>query len=186
MDKRTTVVAMLAAAVLLMSACRSEPDEEALPTLRQTTEDLIRGDVASQAGLGDLSPVCPEVNLAVSGVGTTWDCTATTADQRVISLQALINQQGQVEVATTNMITAAALPSFERAAVQALNDTVGSRLEADAIDCGESTVVFGGPERVMVCALFDPATEATYDVSLTVDDIETRQFSLVVADQPRA
>lgn len=182
---RFGLVAVVAAVALVASACTSEPEEEAAPTLRQTTEDLIRNRVAGEAGLGDLSPVCPEVNLAVSTVGTTWDCTATTADQRVIALSAVINDQGRVEVGTTNLITAAALPSFERAAVQALNDTVGSRLAEDDIDCGSDTVVFGGAERIMICALFDPHTDATYDVSLTVQDIETRQFSLVVADQPR-
>ncbi len=174
---------MVMAVLAIASACRSSPDDDVV-TVRQTTEDMIREEVATQAGLGDLSPVCPEIDLAVSGVGTTWDCSATTADQRVITLAAVINDQGRIELATRNMIAAAALPSFERAAVQALNDTVGSRLEEGAIDCGEVSVVFG-PEQVMICALFDPHTEETYDVTLDITDIETRQFSLVVADRPR-
>lgn len=168
---------------LAIAGCSSEPEEEPILSIRQTTEDMIRVDVAVAAGLGDLSPVCPDV--APAAVGTAYECTATTEDQRIISLAAVIDELGRVQLNTTNMITAAALPSFERAAVDALNDTVGSRLASDAIDCGEVPVVFG-QDQVMVCALLDPHTEKVFDVSLTITDIEARQFSLVVADQPRA
>lgn len=181
----TTVAAIVMVAILVVAGCRSAPEEEAALTIRQTSEQLIRTEVAADAGLGDLSPVCPEIDQLGAATGLTWDCTATTADQRIITIRAVINDQGRIELATTNMIAAAALPSFERAAVRALNDTVGSRLEDDAVDCGELPVVFG-QSPVMVCALFDPQTEETYDVSLDVQDIETRQFTLVVADQPRA
>lgn len=152
-------------------------------TIRQTSENLIRADVSTKAGLGDLTPVCPDVSDVA--VGTAFDCTATTGDQRIISISAVINEEGRVALATNNMITAAALPSFERAAVDALNATVGSQLVQDAIDCGDVPVVFG-QDKVMVCALLDPHTEKIFDVSLTITDIEARQFSLVVADQPRA
>ena len=183
--RTTTAAIVVVALVLLVAGCSSAPDEEAELTIRQTSEDLIRNELAAGAGLGDLTPACPEVDRAGAQPGLTWDCTATTGDQRVVGVRAVINDQGRIELATTNLIAAAALPSFERAAVKALNDTVGSRLDDDAVDCGELPVVFG-QTRVMVCALFDPHTEETYDVSLDIQDIETRQFTLVVADQPRA
>lgn len=182
--KRTTVAVIMAVALLIVAGCTSDPEEVAEATIRQTSEDLIRNQVADGAGLGELAAACPDIERFGAQPGMTWDCTATTADQRIIGIRAVINDQGQVEVATTNMIAAAALPSFERAAVRALNDTVGSRLEDDAVDCGDLPVVFG-QSRVMVCALFDPHTQETYDISLDVQDIETRQFTLVVADQPR-
>lgn len=173
----------VAALLLVITGCSSDPEEPPELTIRQTTEEMIRTDVAGVAGLGELIPVCPDVTGAV--VGTAYECTATTEDQLLISLAAVIDDEGRVQLNTTNVITAAALPSFERAAVEALNSTVGSRLETDAIDCGDTPVVFG-QDRVMVCALLDPHTEKVFDVSLTITDIEARQFSLVVADQPRA
>lgn len=179
---RTLPIA-LAALALVFTGCRSEPEEEPVLTIRQTTEDMIRSDVAGAAGLGDLVPVCPDVVEAT--VGTAYECTATTDDQRIVAVAAAIDDLGRVRVNTTNLITAAALPSFERAAVEALNTTVGSRLENDDIDCGDAPVLFG-QDRVMVCALRDPHTESVFDVSLTITDIEARQFSLVVADEPRA
>ncbi len=178
-----TVPIALAALALLFAGCRSEPEEEPVLTIRQTTEDMIRSDVAVAAGLGDLVPVCPDVVDAT--VGTAYECTATTEDERIVALAAAIDDLGRVQVNTTNLITASALPSFERAAVEALNTSVGSRLENDDIDCGDAAVVFG-QDKVMVCALEDPQTEAVFDVSLTISDIEARQFSLVVAEEPRA
>lgn len=172
-----------AALLFVLSGCRSSADEEPVATVRQTAEEMIRTDVAGQAGLGDLSAVCPDV--PAPAIGSAFDCTATTGDQRIISVSASIVETGHVQLATTNLITAAALPSFERAAVDALNASVGSRLEPDAIDCGDSAVVFG-QDKVMVCTLLDPYTEKYFDVSLTITDIEARQFSLVVADQPQA
>ncbi len=172
-------VAMLA---LVAAGCRSSPEEEPVLTIRQTTEAMIRTDVAGSAGLGDLTPVCPDVTEAA--VGTAYECTAATEDQRIVALSAVIDDTGRVQLATTNLITAAALPSFERAAVDALNTTVGSNLDSDAIDCGDSSVVFG-QDQVMVCALLDPQTQKVFDVSLSITDIEARQFSLVVADEPR-
>ncbi len=174
---------VLAVGLFVLVGCQSSSDEDGVLTIRQTTENLIRADVSTQAGLGDLTPVCPDVTDPV--VGTVYECTATTGDQRIISITATIDDQGRIALATNNMITAAALPSFERAAVEALNATVGSQLVPTAIDCGDAPVVFG-QDKVMVCALLDPHTEKTFDVSLTITDIEARQFSLVVADQPRA
>lgn len=176
----------MAGALLLVTVagCRSAPEEEAAPTVRQLSETMIRTAVAETAALGDLSPVCPEVPEAA--VGVTWECTASTADQRLIVVRGSINELGQVELATTNMIAAGALPSFERAAVEALNIEVpGVNLGEDSIDCGETSVVFG-QDRVLVCALADPHTAQVFDISLTIEDIEARQFSLKVADTPRA
>ncbi len=181
------VAGLLFVAVLALTACSSDPEEQADPTVRQVAEDLVRNQVAETAGLGDLSPACPDVVDPL--VGTAWQCTATTGDQRVVAVDAVIDNTGRVKLTTTNVITAGALPSFERAAVAALNNTVGSRLTDDAIDCGDQSILLGtdpAAERVMVCALLDPHNELTYDVNLSITDIETRQFSLVVADQPRS
>lgn len=186
--RATLIVAALSA--LIAAGCSSAPEtEEALPTIRIATEALIEAEVTGPAGLGELKPACPEIDGTTAGIGTAFQCTATSETQQVVALSAVIDEEGKVQVATTNLITGPALPSFERAAVDALNTTVQSNLDYSAIDCGNTTVIFDvdqAVERMMVCALFDPLTEATYDVTLTITDIEARQFSLVVADQPRA
>lgn len=183
MADSTALRTVLALVVLVLAGCSSSSDDQSVVTIRQTTETMISSDVAEVAGLGDLLPLCPEVNAA--SVGTSFDCTATTEDQRVLSLTATIDELGHVRLATTNIITGPALPSFERAAVAALNEKPGIRLADDAIDCGELTVVFG-QDKVMVCTLFEPATDKIFDVTINITDIEARLFTLVVADTPRA
>ena len=180
------VVALFA---LVAVSCRSAPEEEEVaPTIRMSTEALIEAEVTTPAGLGELTAACPEIDATTAGVGTSFQCTATTDAQQVLDVIATIDDQGRVQINTTNLIVGPAVPSFERAAVDALNEAVQSNLDYSAIDCGEETVVLPpgqNGERLMVCALFDPLTEATYDVSLSITDVEARQFSLVVADQPR-
>lgn len=171
----------LAATVLLVTGCRSASEEEL--SLRSIAEDMIVTEVAAQAGLGELTAICPDV--AEVAVGTTFDCTATSDASPVLGVTGIIDGEGRVMLATTNMITAAALPSFERRAAEALNAQVGSQLVEDSIDCGEQPVVFG-QDRVMVCALEDPLTKDIFDISMTITDIENREFSLVVAESPRS
>lgn len=171
------------ALALLLSACSSSTEEPAVLTVRQTAEEMIRTEMADGAGLGDLVPQCPEV--ANAAVGIAFSCTATTEQQGIVAVTASIAESGHLQMNTTNVVTAAALPSFERAAVDALNAAVpGTRLETNAIDCGESSVLVA-QDNVMNCVLLDPHTQKFFDVMLTIANIEARQFSLVVAEDPR-
>jgi hypothetical protein len=165
-----------------LSGCRSSADDQVTPTPRQVSESLIRSTVSDQLDLGPLAPSCPEVQPV--GVGATWECTATTEDQRLVALNGQVDGEGRVRVVTTNVISAAALPGFERVAAETLNADFGSSLTVDDIDCGDRSVVFG-EDRSMVCGLFDPDTQQIYDATLTVFDIETRRFEIAVAAEPR-
>ncbi len=176
---RTLSIA-LALAVVIGTGCRSAPEDEV--SLRSIAEEMIITQVAAEAGIGELTAICPDV--AAVTVGTTFECSATSEASPVLAISGIIDQEGRVFLATTNMITAAALPSFERRAAEALNSQVGSQLSGESIDCGDVPVVFG-QDRVMVCALEDPLTKDIFDVSMTVTDIEGREFSLVVAETPR-
>lgn len=171
--------------MVLLAGCLSSGDDgdgEVL-TPRQAAEGLIAGPLATEVGLGVLTPSCPEMNNAVAG--DVFPCTAATENQWAINVDAAILPSGQVELTTTNVITADALPSFELAAVAALNATLEVTLSPEAVDCGETSVVLAD-DRMMICGLTDPTTLQVFDVSLTIDDIETRQFKLVVADRPRS
>ncbi|MDH3295050.1 MAG: hypothetical protein OER95_12100 [Acidimicrobiia bacterium] len=170
----------------LVSGCLSSGNGTEAPQVlspREAAEELISGPMATEVGLGDLTVSCPEMNGATAG--DVFPCTAATEAQRVINVDAAILPSGQVELTTTNVITGDALPSFEVAAVNALNATLDVTLLPEAIDCGDTSVVLAD-DRMMICALTDPTTLQVFDVSLTIDDIETRQFSLVVANQPRS
>ncbi len=166
---------------LLAVGCNGSATEEAL-TPRRASEEMIAGPVADKAGVGTLAGICPD--LTGVAIGATFECTATTDDQQNVVVDGLVNPEGKIELTTRNVIRAEALPSFEEAAVTALNETVGSALSSEAIDCGSDSVVLGDNQQ-LVCALLDPQTSSVFDVSLTISDVEARQFNLVVADEPR-
>jgi hypothetical protein len=175
-------VAAALAIGLVAGACAGDPEPVALTT-REISESLVRDTLSVHIGIGELRPTCPEVDEPT--IGATWTCTATTEDDRIIELEGRINDRGQVDVATTNVISSASIPSYEEIAAAALsNSTPGLELTVDAVDCGPSSLVLT-EERQVVCALVDPRTRETYDMTLTIEDLEGREFGLLVAEQPR-
>ncbi len=174
---------------LLAVACSSgdesgEDSAEQVPPAspRAATEQLISGPMADVIGLGPLTVTCPDMTEARSG--DVFMCSALTEQQGAINVAAEIMPTGQVDLSTTNVITAEAVDSFEQAAVDALNTTLAEPLAYEAMDCGVSSIILSA-DQTAVCGLLDPATEAVFDVTLTVSDVEGRQFSLAVADLPR-
>lgn len=181
------IVVGLSAAVGVLTGCLdSGGDAESgiVLTPTQAAEQLIAGPLAEQVGLGPLSPSCPDMTAAAGG--DVFPCTAATETDRLVNVDAAILSTGQVELSTTNVILGSALPSFEQSAVDAINKVrPDANLESGAVECGDTSVVLPD-DRMMICELTDPRTEQIFEVSLTVDDIEGRQFSLVVADRPKS
>lgn len=181
----TAVVAALVAVAVLTGCLDSggEADTAIILTPAQAAEQLIAGPLAEQVGLGPLTADCPDMAGATGG--DVFPCTAATETDRLLTVDAAILPTGQVELSTTNVILGSALPSFEQSAVDAINKVrPDANLATGAVECGDTSVVLPD-DRMMICELTDPRTEQIFEVSLTVDDIEGRQFSLVVADRPK-
>lgn len=185
-NRRAVVVGLLAAGAILTGCLDSggNADSGTVLTPAQAAEQLIAGPLAEQVGLGPLSPSCPDMTSATGG--DVFPCTAATETDRLVNIDAAILPSGQVELSTTNVIVGSALPSFEQSAIDAINKVrPDANLATGAVECGDSSVVLPD-DRMMICELTDPRTEQIFEVSLTVDDIEARQFSLVVADRPKS
>lgn len=179
------VFSLLAALIVIaLSGCArtDATEEDSIQTVRQVTESLIAGPVAEQAGLGDLSPTCPDMAGAVAGF--VFECRALTEAQQAVTVDGVIQASGHVQLTTRNVIRADALQNYERVAIEALNVTHGMTLANEAIDCGSRSLVIE-EDQVLVCSLLDPQTDKIFDVSLTVTDVNNTQFTLLVADQPR-
>lgn len=144
--------------------------------------EMITGDLATNLGLGPLASTCAAP--PVLAFDTTFDCTATTEVGHIVHLRGSITPEGKLAVTTTNVVSAAALPSFEREVAANLNDSIGSNFTAESVDCGESAIVLPA-DFTMGCALVMPSSGQVFDVTLTITDLDARGFSLVVADQPR-
>ncbi|MEM9612950.1 MAG: hypothetical protein AAGA59_08450 [Actinomycetota bacterium] len=178
------VAPLLIALALVAAGCSGggETAEEAAPAQQSLAEEMITGELATGVGLGPLAPSCNDPG--VYAADTAFTCTAITGPGDVINVHGSVNGDGHLNLATTNVITAAALPSFETEVAALLNNTVGSNLTAEAVDCGSTAIVLPG-DLAMTCALIMPASGQIFDVTLTITDLEDRRFALRVADEPR-
>lgn len=179
---RAPIVALTVVIALVAAGCSSAPQVDTSVDPKTLAEEMIAGDLATSVGLGPLLGVCNDPGPLA--VGTSFGCTATTEPGQVIEVAGVVNPEGRIQLTTTNLVSAAALPSFERNAAAALNNSVGSNFTAESVDCGNSALVLP-PDFVMPCALKMPASGEVYDLTLTITDLDGRRFSLVVGDQPR-
>lgn len=167
-------LAAVAVLALAATACAGSPKDAA--------EEFIMGDLADQIGLGALTATCDDPGEA--DVGDRFDCTATTSDGGVIEFVALMEDADTVDVSSTNLILARALPAVEEGAVTALEDAVGLTLGIENFDCGEATVILD--DGTLTCTLTDPANGDLYDAIVTIEDMDTLALGVVVADAPRS
>lgn len=179
---RVAAIIGIALALLGTGCARAPETEVAGPVTQSLAEDMIVGQMATTIGLGPLAPACsdPEVYQAE----TAFACTAITGGGEVINVHGSVNADGHLNLATTNLISAAALPSFEREVAALLNNSVGSNFTAESVDCGPTAVVLPA-DLSMTCTLLMPASGQLFDVSLTITDLDGRRFSLAVSEEPR-
>ncbi len=173
---------------LVASGCSAgAPTPSATTNGAQTrAETMIAGELATAIGLGPLTPACTVPGAL--DIGVSFTCTAARTTQPPgdpIQITGTINPDGHLGLVTSNLISAAALPSFERQAASQLNESAGANFTADSVDCGNTAVVLGA-DKVLRCALIMPASGQVYDLDLAVTDLDGRHFALKVADAPRA
>ena len=166
-------------------ASGSNGDGEALDELNiaWVAEKLIEGELADVVGLGELEAKCQDVKDDAE-VGTEFTCTGTTTDGQVVDFIAVIDREDHVDVNTTNLISAEALPHLETAATNALSLQLGAELPADSVDCGDDLVVLGA-DLVFVCAFHAPDSSDVYDITFEFTDLESGDFNVKVAETPR-
>jgi hypothetical protein len=178
----STIIIAVIGALVLAACSSSEPEAGPDGEPPSLAAEMIEGELATSIGLGPLVPSCNDP--AVLALDSVFDCTATTETGDVIQLHGSVTPEGKLALMTTNLVSASALPGFEREVAAMLNDSVGSNFTAESVDCGSTAVVLP-PDFVMGCALVMPASGEVFDVTLTITDLDGRAFSLVVSDQPR-
>ena len=127
-------------ALLVVGACSASSAD-----FQSAAEDVIEGDIAEQSTLGDLSATCEEPDDPEPG--DVFACTATTEDGRTIEFTATVEDDDQVNVQSTNLITVEGLGTIEEVAVAALEAEIGETLGVENFDCGAEPVDHRSPGR---------------------------------------
>jgi hypothetical protein len=145
---------------------------------------LIEGQLASSLGIENLTATCDEPSS--QDVGTTFACTADLPSGDTVTVDATVQDGGEVAVQTTNLLTSENLATIESEAARILSEQVNQTLPAENIDCGDDPIVAEAGEP-FVCALVDPSgTGDVYDAMITLDDLANpTQLDVEVAAAPR-
>ena len=143
---------LLALAVLGAAAACSASETN----FQEAAEKVIKEDITTQAGFGELTSSCEEP--ASTDVGETFACTAKTSDGQTIELIATISDKTKVDVNTTNLITADGVTTIEGIAVGALEEETGLTLGAENLDCGDGALITTVTDIVIDCVLTDPTS----------------------------
>jgi hypothetical protein len=143
--------------------------------------ELIEGELSEALGIG-MTGECDEVDDP--DIGTSFECTGTTDDGRVVEFVTLIDADDHILVDSTNVVVADAVPAFEAAAAEAVAAEVGAAVESSAVDCGAESVVLGA-DATMACTITQAASGDVYDMTLTVTDLDAGAFDIAIADAPR-
>lgn len=155
---------------------------------QEAAVEVIEGDLADELGV-ELTGECDDP--ADDEEGTTFACTADLPDGQVAEFTATVGD-GEVDVQSTNLLTADDLAGVESEAAEVLAAEVGQALPAEAIDCGEEVAVVADAEvavvadaEPIVCALTSPDSGEVFDATITFSDVAAGDFDIVVAETPR-
>lgn len=176
---------MVAAVAVLIAGCSG--GDEAQPAApgsdpAQVATSMIETTMAARLDIGPLNAGCNDPGPLA--VGASFTCAATTETGNPVDVVAAVAGDGHLQLTTTNVIRADALPGFEREAASMLNQSEGTNFTAEAVDCGDATVVLGD-DMVLACGLAMPVSGDVYDLTLTITNIDLRHFALAVAPQAR-
>lgn len=111
-------------------------------------------------------------------VGVIFECRGTSGDSQ-ITFEVEIEAEDKIFAGPTNVVDGSVLDAYADSAVDALNAQNGFSLPDGSLDCGDRSVILDA-ENKMYCLLDDPATNTTYDVELTVRDVELATFGVEI------
>jgi len=136
----------------------------------EAAERLIETDLATEIGLGAIEATCESPETV--DVGTTWNCTGVN-DAGTLEFGVEVDREDHILVGTKNVMLADQLAGLAQAATGTLSEAAGVELPADAIDCGQESVLL--PEDTTVSCVATIGSE-TFDVPIAITDLETTAY----------
>ena len=171
----------LAAGVFLASCGGDDQLSFGDRTPAEVAIELIESEAMGQRlGLDQLADATC-VDPAEALVGTTFPCSADS-DGKQVDFVVTLDGDNELFAGPTNVVAALDVASLEGDAVRSLNASNGFDFPEDAIECGNRSVVLD-ESQVMPCVLTDPATGATFDVPITITNMDVLAFTVEVTGE---
>jgi hypothetical protein len=167
MFERARVFVAIAGLGVLAAAC-SASFSIGGQTVEDAAEELITGDMADEIGIGELTAECPAVDDPE--IGTTFVCTATAEDGRVITIDGIVDREDHIDLKTKNLVIPDEIEDVVFETLQEQFPEVA--FSRDGVDCGDEALVVEGDSNQMSC-LVEPDSAPAQTVTLTINDLET-------------
>ncbi len=171
---RTVTTTLFVLSLLVFASCtgNTTPKADETLTIKQTSERLIKNDVAAIVAKGDLEPQCPEIpNPAI---GQVFRCSAFTEDKREVLVEGVVQNSGRILLKTVNVIMAEDLSKFEIAAVDRLNEKGGFSYDYSTVRCEDENIILVTNQlgkQVIACSFVDPSNASVFNAEISVTDV---------------
>lgn len=139
-------IALVGAGALALAACGGDATE--------TAEAVIETEIAEQMGLGELTATCEEPPNR--DIGTTYDCTATTADGQTVTLLSRFTEEDRIFVLPSNVIVASEVPLLKEQAAALLGPEVGVEIDPASIECPDGDSIVLSEAGTIDCTILTP------------------------------
>jgi hypothetical protein len=135
----------------------------------QTAEALIEGPLTDEIALGELTATCDQpANLEQ---GETFECTATTPDGDTIELVGELTSDDDLNVQTTNLLTADDVELILSAIADAVAVEVDADVVAGDITCPPRSVILDA-RGDFVCEIVDRSTDDVYPITIETGGLD--------------
>lgn len=131
--RSSKLLALAIGAALLASSCEAEFSIGG-NSVERAAVGIIEDDFTEQLGI-DLVADCPEV--PDPEIGTTFVCTATTPDGRILTIDGVVDSEDHIDMQTLNLLSSEDLDVMEQSGVDILEPQIGPL----TIDCGQELVI---------------------------------------------
>ena len=170
--------AAIAVVALIAAGCGSTNFEISFGggsgTVEEAATFLIENDLSEQVGV-PLAANCPEV--PDPEVGTTFTCTGTTGDGRTIDFAGVVDREDHIDLNSTNLILADAVPGWASVAEESVANAVGF---AVTVDCGDDFIVLDA-DAGWACSVADPQGVST-ELRITNADRQAGTFDWAIPE----
>ena len=138
----------------------------------QAAVKLIEGEFATNIGF-DVTANCPPVDS--QEIGTTFSCTATTAEGETIQIAGEIDAEDHINVWSTNLLLPDDLDALEKAGAETLEPEIQAQLK---IECSSEPVILGSNSELTCLGTDEFNNQA--DIIFTITDTQTGDFQVRV------
>lgn len=139
----------------------------------QSGETVIETEIEEQIGIGELDASCDQPED--DEIGTTFLCTASTEDGRVVEFLGAFTAEDEIFVSPTNLLRTQEVERLKIQAAQVLSPEVGVEIDPSQITCPEDDPLFmdtsgAEGEAVVECVITDEATSTSFPLTVTLSE----------------